>query len=72
MDNEGQIVHKPPLFEGEKFNYFKQQMTTFFKSWYMNLMNIVDKENLIPINITNETLPIIYGQIRTTRYIFST
>lgn len=56
MENEGYAINHPPLFKGEKFNHWKQRMITFFELCHVDLWDIVESGNFIPLNREVEPL----------------
>lgn len=56
MENEGYIVNCPPLFKGEKINYWKQRMIAFFQSCHIDMWDVVEKRNYIPTDEGREPL----------------
>lgn len=56
MENEGCDVNLPPLFKGEKFDYWKQIMTTLFESYHIGMWDVVENGNCVPLNEKGQLL----------------
>ena len=50
MENEGYAINRPPLFKGEKFDYWKQRMIGFFESSHFDMWDVVENGNYIPLD----------------------
>ncbi|MQM15030.1 hypothetical protein Taro_047967 [Colocasia esculenta] len=44
---EGQSIHRPPLFDGEDYNYWKTMMEFFLQGYDYNLWTIIEEGDLI-------------------------
>lgn len=47
MENKGQTINRPPLFKGIKFDNWKQRMIAFFKSYHIDMLEVVENGNYI-------------------------
>lgn len=57
MENEGYVVNLPPLFKGEKFDYWKYRMITFFEFRHIDICNVIKNGNYIPLDNMGEPMP---------------
>ncbi|KAL2319300.1 hypothetical protein Fmac_028269 [Flemingia macrophylla] len=57
MENEGQAVNRPPLFRGTNYDYWKQRMIAFFDACHINMWEIVEEVDYVPIDETGEMIP---------------
>jgi len=48
MENEGQVVNRPPLFKGVIYDYWKQRMIAFFESYHIGMLDMVENWDHIP------------------------
>ena len=57
MSAEGGHMNRPPLFNGEKFDYWKDKMKAFFETQQLELWDIVQSGYIPPTNALGVTIP---------------
>jgi len=57
MLEEGFDVNKPPMFKGVKYDYWKEMMIAFFESTHIDMSDVVEKGNHIPLDATKKEIP---------------
>nr|KYP71914.1 hypothetical protein KK1_011194 [Cajanus cajan] len=57
MENKGQVVNHPPLFKGTKYDYWKQRMIAFFDACHIDMWDVVEQGNYIPLNQAGNEIP---------------
>ena len=57
MENEGQAVNRPPLFNGNEYDYWKQRMITFFDAQNIDLWDVVETGYTAPVNDAGQPVP---------------
>ena len=57
MENEGQAVNRPPLFKGVKYDYWKQRMIAFFESSHIDMWEVVEMGDYIPLDASLNEIP---------------
>ena len=57
MENEGLATNRPPLFKGENYDYWKERMMAFLESMHVDMWDVVENGDYIPINELGMELP---------------
>nr|KYP56021.1 hypothetical protein KK1_002248 [Cajanus cajan] len=57
MENEGQAVNRPPFFKGTKYDYWKQSMIAFFDACHIDMCDVVEQGNYIPLGQASNEKP---------------
>ena len=57
MENEGQAVNRPPLFNGNDYDYWKKRMIAFFDAQNMDIWDLVQNGYQTPTNAEGQDLP---------------
>ena len=47
---EGYSINKPQLFKGVKYDYWKEHMIAHFQSIHIDLWDIVELDNYVPLD----------------------
>src|ERR1044072_7622090 len=59
-DNKGDSYSaKPPIFDGERFDYWKDRIKSFFLDFDMDLWEYVTEGYVAPVNNVGDAVPLI-------------
>jgi len=54
---EGYTVNKPLMFKGANYDYWKEIMISFFEFTHIDMWDIVEKGNHIPLDAQRNEIP---------------
>ena len=54
---EGFALNKPPMFKGANYEYWKERIIAFFESAHINMWDVVEKGNHIPLDAQRNEIP---------------
>ena len=54
---EGYAVNKTHMFKGANYNYWKEKMIAFFESTHIDMQDVVEKGNHIPLYAQRNEIP---------------
>ena len=54
---EGYAANKPPMFKGANYEYSKERMIAFFESTHIDMWDVVEKGNHIPLDVQRNEIP---------------
>ena len=57
LESEGSNVNRPPLFTGEKFDYWKDKIKTFIESNQLELWDVIESGYQVPIQNDGTPVP---------------
>ena len=57
MSTEGGHMNRPPLFNGENFDYWKDKIKAFFETQNLDLWDIVQSGYILPMNDAGVAIP---------------
>ncbi|RZB80199.1 hypothetical protein D0Y65_030093 [Glycine soja] len=72
MMEEGFAVNKSLMFKGANYDNWKERMIAFFESTHINMWDVVEKGNQIPLDAHKNEIPRDSGRINICPYFFST